>query len=212
MTRVGVLGGSFDPPHAGHLMIASEAMSRVGLDAVLFIPAGEQWMKQGQVIAPATHRLAMGRLAAASLQGSRVSDVEVTRPGPSYTVDTMRLLRNRYDADTEIFFILGEDALADLPQWSRPQELVALCTLIAMPREGGLDRPNLDALESAVPGLTKRLIILEQAPRLDLSSSKVRQMIADGESLRGAVPNAVVKYIEAHRLYVQGAAVTPPGS
>ena len=185
-------------------MIASEAMSRVGLDAVLFVPAGEQWLKQGQVtlsLAPATHRLAMGRLAAASLQGSHVSDVEVTRPGPSYTVDTMRLLRDRYGADTELFFILGEDALADLPRWSRPQELVVLCTLIAMPREGGSDRPDLDALENAVPGLKKRLIILDQAPRMDLSSSKVRQMIADGESLSCAVPNAVVKYIEAHRLY-----------
>ena len=201
MTRVGVLGGSFDPPHAGHLMIAEEAMRRVGLDAVLFVPAGEQWLKEGQVVAPATHRLAMARLAAASCEGSQVSDVEVRRPGPSYTVDTLQLLRDRYGADIELFFILGEDALADVPRWSRPQELAALCTLIAMPREDRSSRPNLEAVYGAVPGLKDRVIVLEQAPRMDLSSSEVRRMIADGESLRCAVPNAVMKYIDAHRLY-----------
>ena len=145
MSRVGVLGGSFDPPHAGHLMIAQEAGERVGLDRVLFVPAGEQWLKEGQDVAPAAHRLAMTHLLVGAEATFAVSDVEVTRPGPSYTVDTLRILREESPPDTEFFFILGEDAVADLPRWYRPQELVSLCEFIAMPRmsgDSGTPRPD----------------------------------------------------------------------
>ena len=201
MSRVGILGGSFDPPHAGHLMIAREAMKRVGLDRVLFIPAGEQWLKEGQVVAPATHRLAMAHLLVGSTPHFSVSDMEITRPGPTYTVDTLRALRETSPPDTEYFFILGEDSVADLPRWHNPQELVTLCRFIAMPRAGAEGRPDLTAAYDAIPGLREKVTVLDDAPRLDVSSSSVRSMVKAGEDLSGLVPDNIVKYFTAHQLY-----------
>ena len=204
MTRIGILGGSFDPPHAGHLMIAREAKERADLDTVLFIPAGEQWLKEGQDVAPATHRLAMTHLLVGSTPAFVVSDMEVGRPGPTYTVDTLRELREDSLPDTEYLFILGEDSVADLPRWHNSQELVTLCRFIAMPRVGGTGRPNLSAAYDAIPGLREKVTILEAAPRMDVSSSSVREMVESGDDLRGVVPDNIVKYITAHRLYGVG--------
>ena len=161
---------------------------------------------------PATHRLAMTHLLVGAEATFAVSDVEVTRPGPSYTVDTLRILREKSPPDTEFFFILGEDAVADLPRWHRPQELVTLCEFIAMPRMSQAGRPDLTAAYAAIPGLRERVNILEDAPRMDISSSGVRQLLASGSDLSGVVPDPVVKYITAHRLYGQGAAATPQAS
>lgn len=212
MSRVGILGGSFDPPHAGHLMIAQEARERVGLDAVLFIPAGEQWLKEGQDVAPASHRLAMTHLLIGSTASFVVSDMEVTRPGPTYTVDTLRELRESSPPDTEYYFILGEDSVADFPRWHKPEELVTLCRFIAMPRAGGAGRPDLTTAYNAIPGLRERVSVLEDAPRMDVSSSSVRQMLGTGANLRGVVPDAVVKYIAAHRVYRPGGQAILPAS
>ena len=209
MTRVGILGGSFDPPHAGHLMIAREAKERVGLDTVLFVPAGEQWLKEGQDVAPATHRLAMTHLLIGSTVAFTVSDMEVTRPGPTYTVDTLRELHENAPPDTEYCFILGEDSVADLPRWHNPQDLVTLCRFIAMPRAGAEGRPDLSAAYAAIPGLQEKLTVLEDAPRMDVSSSSVRRMVESGDDVRGIVPNNIVKYITAHRLYGRGAPASP---
>lgn len=201
VSRIGILGGSFDPPHAGHLMIAREAQQRVGLDRVLFIPAGEQWLKEGQDVAPASHRLAMTHLLVGSTADFAVSDMEVTRPGPTYTVDTLRDLCENSPPETEYHFILGEDSVADLPRWHNPQELVILCRFIAMPRVDGAGRPDLAAAYGAIPGLREKVTILEEAPRMDVSSSSVRDMLRSGANLRGVVPEAVLKYIAAHRIY-----------
>ncbi len=201
MSRVGILGGSFDPPHAGHLMIAREAKDRVGLDSVLFIPAGEQWLKEGQDVAPAIDRLAMTHLLISSDPDFVVSDMEVTRPGPTYTVETLRELRENLSSDREHYFILGEDSVADLPRWHNPQELVPLCRFIAMPRVDGAGRPDLTAAYNAIPGLRERVTVLEDAPRMDVSSSSIRDMLETGANLRGVVPETVLKYITAHRLY-----------
>lgn len=201
MSRVGILGGSFDPPHAGHLMIAREAMERAGLDSVLFIPAGEQWLKEGQDVAPADHRLAMTRLLIGSDAAFAVSDMEITRPGPTYTVDTLRELRETSPPGTEYYFILGEDSVADLPRWHNPQELVTLCRFIAMPRAGAEGRPDLTAACDAVPGLRERVTVLEDAPRMDVSSSSVRSMVKAGEDLSGLVPEQIVDYLTKHGLY-----------
>lgn len=201
VSRVGILGGSFDPPHAGHLMIAREARERVGLDRVLFIPAGEQWLKEGQDVAPAAHRLAMTRLLIGSTAGFVVSDMEVTRPGPTYTVDTLRELRETSPPGTEYFFILGEDSVADLPRWHEPQDLVTLCRFIAMPRADGAGRPDLTAAYDAIPGLREKVTVLEDAPRMDVSSSSVRSMVRAGEDLSGLVPDEIVDYLNLHGLY-----------
>ncbi len=206
MTRVGILGGSFDPPHAGHLMIAREAKERADLDTVLFIPASEQWLKEGQDVAPATHRLAMTHLLVGSTPSFAVSDMEVTRLGPTYTVDTLRELREDSLPDMEYLFILGEDSVADLPRWHNSQELVTLCRFIAMPRVDGVGRPDLSAAYAAIPGLREKVTILEDAPRMDVSSSSVRKMLETGEDLSGIVPDNIVKYITAHRLYGVGGA------
>ncbi|MCY4575298.1 MAG: nicotinate-nucleotide adenylyltransferase [Chloroflexi bacterium] len=206
VTRIGILGGSFDPPHAGHLMIAREAKERADLDTVLFIPAGEQWLKEGQDVAPATHRLAMTHLLVGSTPAFGVSDMEVTRPGPTYTVDTLQELRQDSPPGTEYFFILGEDSVADLTLWHNPQELVTLCRFIAMPRVDGTGRPDLTAAYDAIPGLRENVTILEDAPRMDVSSSSVRRMVESGDDLRGIVPDYIVKYITAHRLYGVGGA------
>ena len=212
VSRVGILGGSFDPPHAGHLMIAREAQERVGLDSVLFIPAGEQWLKEGQDVAPAMDRLAMTHLLIGSTADFTVSDMEITRPGPTYTVDTLRELRETSPPDTEYYFILGEDSVADLPRWHNPQELVTLYRFIAMPRVSGAGRPDLTAAYDAIPGLRERVTVLDDAPRMDVSSSSIREMLETGADLRGIVPDAVEKYIAAHRLYKQGVQATPPAS
>ncbi len=201
MSRVGILGGSFDPPHAGHLMIAREAMERAGLDSVLFIPAGEQWLKEGQDVAPATHRLAMTRLLIGSDAAFAVSDMEITRPGPTYTVDTLRELRETSPPGTEYYFILGEDSVADLPRWHNPQELVTLCRFIAMPRANAEGRPDLTAAYDAVPGLRERVTVLEDAPRMDVSSSCVRSMVKAGKDLSGLVPEQIVDYLTKYGLY-----------
>ncbi len=201
VSRVGILGGSFDPPHVGHLMIAREAQQRVGLDRVLFIPAGEQWLKEGREVAPGMDRLAMTHLLVGSTADFVVSDMEVTRPGPTYTVDTLRELLENAPADTEYYFILGEDSVADLPRWHNPQELVTLCRFIAMPRAGDEGRPDLTPAYDAIPGLRERVTVLEDAPRMDVSSSSIRDTLRSGANLRGVVPEAVAKYIAAHRVY-----------
>ena len=205
MSRVGILGGSLDPPHVGHLVIAHEAKERVGLDTVLFVPAGEQWLKEGQAVAPATHRLAMTHLLVGATPEFSVSDMEITRPRPTYTVDTLRALREDAPLDTEYFFILGEDAVADLPRWHNPQELVTLCRFIAMPRAAAGGRPDLTPAYAAVPGLREKVTVLDDAPRIDVSSSSVRRMIERGEDLKsvlnGVLPDYIVKYLTAHQLY-----------
>lgn len=205
--RVGVLGGSFDPVHVGHLMIAEEARGRLSLDKVLFVPAGLQWMKEGRQAASAADRLEMVRRALAGNPAFEASDIEVTRPGPSYTVDTLEVLRRQWGPDTEIFFILGWDALAEVHRWHRPQDLLRLCHLVGMPRiDGPLD---LEALEAELPGLRGRLILLDTAPRFEISSTDLRGRLARGEGARYLVPEAALEYIRARGLY---RATAPPGS
>jgi nicotinate-nucleotide adenylyltransferase len=208
LVRIGVLGGSFDPIHIGHLVIAEEARLRLSLDTVLFVPTGFQWMKEGRQTAPGAERIEMVRLATASNAAFEVSDVEVSRPGPSYTVDTLSILRRQRGPEAELFFILGQDALADLPRWSRPEQLLQLCTLVAMPR---VDSPPVDlaGLERQLPGLRDRLVLLEDAPRLEVSSSALRARIARNESVRYLVPDAVAEYIARRGLY---GATAPRGS
>ena len=200
MTRIGVLGGSFDPPHVGHLAIAEEARLRLSLDRIVFVPAGLQWMKVGRDVASGEDRIQMVRLATASNAAFQVSDLEVTRPGPSYTVDTLTRLRQQEGADTDFTFILGQDAMADLLEWSRPEELIALCTLAVMPRVDAAPL-DLEGMERHLPGLRDRVVMLDEAPRLEISSSTLRARLGRGESVRYLVPDAVADYIEERGLY-----------
>ncbi|MEK7847837.1 MAG: nicotinate-nucleotide adenylyltransferase [Chloroflexota bacterium] len=193
---VGILGGTFDPVHIGHLIIAQEVALELGLELVYFIPVGQPPLKQGAVT-PAAHRLEMLRLALAGNGGFSLSTLEVARPGPSYTVDTLRALKGA--ESRELVFILGWDALSGLPGWHRPQELLALCRIAAVPRPGA-PVPDLDGLEKALPGLRGRLHLLT-GPLVSISASEIRRRVGRGLPVRYLLPPGVEDYIREQGLY-----------
>ncbi len=195
--KAGVLGGTFDPIHTAHLVMAEEVRVRLKLDEILFVPAGEPWLKTDQFISPAAHRVQMVRLAIKGRPHFKLSTVEVERAGPSYTVDTIAELRQQLG--DEIFFILGWDSLSSLPQWREPSRLIKMCCLVAVPRPG-YPAPNLPALESLIPGISERLVMMDK-PEIDISSSEIRERVARGLPIRHLVPEAVERYIKQHKLY-----------
>jgi nicotinate-nucleotide adenylyltransferase len=195
--NVGVLGGTFDPIHIGHLVIAEEARTKLGLSEVLFVPAGQPWLKQDRDITPAVHRVEMVRRAIADNPQFKLCTLEVDRPGPSYTVDTLTMLQNQLGSKASLFFILGRDTLAELPLWKEPQEVMQLCKLVVPPRIGARD---LRHLEKAIPGLLDKVIQLDM-PVIGISSSEIRQRIARGLPIRYLVPPEVEEYITEQRIY-----------
>jgi nicotinate-nucleotide adenylyltransferase len=199
--KVGVLGGTFDPIHRGHLMMAEEARRELGLARVLLVTAGRPMSKTGRRVTAAGHRLAMVRLAAAGREWLEVSTLEVRRPGPSYTVDTIAALKDKEGRDDEIFFILGWDSLAQLPTWHEPARLVGLCRLAAVPRPGQ-PRPDLEALEKVIPGISGRVLFMDK-PCVDISASAIRETAGRGEPIGHLVPENVAAYIKEHGLYVK---------
>lgn len=196
---IGLLGGTFDPVHLGHLRLAEEAREQLGLDRVLFLPAPRPWRKARRTITPVAQRLAMVRLAVAGNPHFAVSTLELERAGPTYTADTLEALHAELGAGVTLHFILGADALRDLPNWSRPERIVALTRLAVAERRRGALR-DLATLEARVPGLT---IALERVamPLLAISSTDLRRRAAAGRSLRYLAPDAVAAYIAEHRLY-----------
>ncbi|HUY79481.1 MAG TPA: nicotinate-nucleotide adenylyltransferase [Ktedonobacterales bacterium] len=203
--RFGVLGGTFDPPHIGHLALAQEVYARRALDRVWFLPTGSPPHKQGQPISPAQQRRAMVERAIMGDERFALCDVELERPGPSYTVDTLRQLRAEWGAETHICFIVGWDMLAFLPQWhDAPGVLAALDQLAAVHRPGFVEedeaQPQLERLEAQLPGLRAKLTLLP-APQFDVSSSDLRERVAAGLPIRYLVPDAVRAYIAEQALY-----------
>ena len=198
--KIGVFGGTFDPVHNGHLMMAEEARVQLDLARVLFVPAGQPWLKEDRDITPAEHRVRMVRLAIADNPYFSLSRLEVDREGPSYTVDTIAGLKAQGKDDDELFFILGWDSLNDLPRWREPERLVTLCRLVAIPRPG-CQPPDLEALSAVIPGLAQRVILLDK-PVVDISASDIRRRVAGGEPIDNLVPAPVAEYIKANRLYL----------
>ena len=199
--KLGVLGGTFDPPHVGHVSLAEVAIQHLGLDKLLFVPAGDPWRKADQEITAGEHRLEMTRLAVDSLPRMDVSTLELDRPGPSYTVDTLGELLARYGPDTELYFVMGQDALLDMPNWKEPHRIVALAWLAVALRSPGRDFDFTD-LEAAIPGISRRLVILPMS-FVDVSGTAIREWARQGVSLDGLVPSAVESYIKNHALYTQ---------
>jgi nicotinate-nucleotide adenylyltransferase len=197
--KLGVLGGTFDPPHVGHVALAEVAIEYLGLDKLLLVPAGDPWRKAGQPISPAEHRLAMVRLVADSVPKCEVSTLELERPGPSYTVDTLGELLALHGPQTELFFVLGEDALLDMPNWKEPHRIVALAWLAVALRSPGREL-DLTELEAAIPGVSRRLLALPMS-FVDVSATAIREWARRGVSLDGLVPPPVEVYIKEHRLY-----------
>ena len=198
--NIGVMGGTFDPVHNGHLIVAEEAKAQLNLNEVLFIPAGQPWLKADRTITPAEHRLNMLRLALADRPYFKISEMEVRRLGPTYTIDTITELRAQLDDKDELFFILGQDSLMQLPQWHDAPKLIELCYLVAAPRPD-VKKPDLKALETEIPGISQRVMLMNR-PLVDISATNIRERVARGLSVRHLVPEPVNRYIKEHGLYL----------
>ena len=195
--RIGLLGGSFDPIHNAHLQLAQSACSELALDAVWFIPAGQPWQRDPLAASP-QQRWDMVNLAIAGRTGLRACDIEIKRQGPSYTIDTVRELRAAHP-DAAFTFILGADQLRNLPTWNGWEDIVSEVDLAAARRPGYDDKapPQLVEALAASGHLLHRLSM----PEIDLSATRIRRHLAQGESLAGLAPAAVAHYIDQHRLY-----------
>ena len=187
--RIGILGGTFDPPHIGHLLAATDAYDALGLDQVLFVPAAAQPLKPATV-APAADRLAMVERLVAGDSRFAAEPIEIERGGLSYTVDTLRALRDRFKSDhaLALFLLLGADAAATLPQWREPGAVASLAEVVVLQRAGAAGNPA-----APVRAIDTR--------RVDVSSTEVRARVRAGKSIRGFVPEPVAAYIEGRRLY-----------
>ncbi len=196
--RIGVLGGTFDPVHVGHLIIAQEVAHRLHLTDVLFIPARVSPFKREADAAPAEDRAAMLELALAEEPRFRLSRVDLERPAPSYTVDTLRVLRDCLGADVELSFILGADALATFAEWRAPEEILRMARLACVTRPG--TPLDLAAVRTALPSIEGRVDLVESIS-VGISSTDVRQRVAEGAPIRFHVPSPVERYIRLRGLY-----------
>jgi len=184
--RLGLFGGTFDPPHIGHLIVAQDVVEALGLDRLLFVPAGLPPHKADTVVSPAPLRLEMVRSIIVDNETFGVSEVELGRGGPSYTVDTLRHYRDLHPT-AEIFFLIGADQAAALDTWQEPDRVAALATLVVMARDGA---------SVPVGGFASVPVT-----RVDVSATEVRQRVLDGRSIRYLVPESVRKIIDRNRLY-----------
>ncbi len=187
------MGGTFDPVHHGHLSAANEVAHLSALDEVVFVPTGQPWQKTHREVSPAEDRYLMTVVATASNPRFSVSRTDVDRPGPTYTVDTLRDLRTAYGPDVELFFITGADALSQILGWHAAQDLFAMAHFV------GVSRPGYDRVDlSRFPAGTVTLV---EVPALAISSSDCRERVRQGLPVWYLVPDGVVQYIEKRRLY-----------
>lgn len=197
LPRLGVLGGTFDPPHIGHLILAQVARDTLNLERVLFVPAAQPPHKQDQGVTPPLHRFAMLQRAIQGNPHFEISRVDMDRQGPHYTSDTLSILRAQ-NRGYELFFLMGADSLSELMTWRAPEWIIAQATLAVMRRP---NVPlNLDALEARLPGVRQRVVLVE-APLIEIAASTLRETVRRGHSIRYQVPDAVLEYINQQRLY-----------
>jgi nicotinate-nucleotide adenylyltransferase len=197
-TRVGILGGTFDPVHMGHLILAEEARDQLDLSVIHFVPAGDPPHKRDRRLAPVEDRLRMIELAIAGNAQFQASRADADRPGPHYTIDMVRAFQGRLPAGGELYFLMGYDSLAELPTWYQPDQLIATCRLVALTRYNvPLDWSRLEA---SLPGISKRVTLLDM-PELEISSHQIQQRVRAGRSIRYLVPEHVCGYIKDRGLY-----------
>ncbi len=207
---IGVFGGTFDPPHLGHLAAAQEACDVVGLERVLFVPTGRNPLKRLAPVSAAEHRLAMTALAIQQNCHFAVSDADLGRDRASYTVDLLARLRAELEVVEELAFVVGMDVLHELHRWRHPRRVLELARLIAIARPGqGV--VAMDELEARLPGAGARVTIVH-TPGVAISSTELRARFAEGRSVRYLVPDAVIAYIHKHGLYLQSAVAEPDPS
>ena len=197
MSRIGVFGGSFDPPHYGHLALAETARVQLHLDCVLFVPAGKPPHKQAHTLSAPEHRVAMVQAAIADNAAFALSRVDVDRPGPHYTADMLGALQSQHSADVAWFMLMGEDSFRDLPQWYRPADILHTATLVVMPRR---ERDADVAPIAHLAQLDARLVWLDISP-VHLSATALRRRVRLGLPLRYLVPPGVAAYIHKLALY-----------
>ncbi len=181
--------------------MVEEVKAWVNLAGIIFVPAGQPCLKAEGPFAVAEHRIEMVRLAIDGRNHYELSTMEVERPGPSYMVDTIAEVQNRLETGDKLFLILGWDNLAELPQWQEPSQLITMCSLVAVSRPG-YSRPNLKKLEAKIPGLSKRVEVMDRV-KVDISASVIRDRVAQGLSIRHLVPDRVNEYIKQNRLYIR---------
>jgi len=192
MTRkVGIMGGTFDPIHHGHLVAASEVAALFGLDEVVFVPTGEPWQKTGRRVSPAEHRYLMAVIATASNPRFWVSRVDIERSGPTYSVDTIRDVAAQRPGD-ELYFITGADALGQILSWKDAEQALRLAHFI------GVTRPGYELTDAHLP---TDAVTLVDVPAMAISSSAVRERVVKGQPVWYLVPDGVVQYINKHNLY-----------
>ena len=197
--RIGILGGTFDPPHVGHLWLAALAAEAVDLDRVLFMPASQPPHKPRRGMTKATDRLLMTRLAIEGDPQFELTAIELERPGPSYTVDSIAVLEQQYGDDARLFLIMAADSLAQVDTWRDPHRLLERTEWVVGPRPG-TPIPDAAALRERFGRDASRIHVLA-GPSLDVSSSEIRRRVAAGETIRYLVPRRVEELIAARRLY-----------
>jgi nicotinate-nucleotide adenylyltransferase len=195
-SRLGVMGGTFDPIHYGHLVTAEEALNQFGLDGVFFVPTGKPWMKAHGAVSPAEYRYLMTVIATSSNPLFRVSSMEVDRDGPTYTVDTLRGLKQELGTEVDLFFVTGADAVLEIVQWKEPGDLFELAHFIAATRPGY----DIAAFEAHAPNKHPGITVMN-VPALAISSTDIRTRVHQGRPIRYLVPEGVKSYIEKAELY-----------
>jgi len=201
--RIGLFGGTFDPPHHGHLLAASDAFEALALDRLIWIPAAEQPLKQGMQSASAADRLAMVRLLVGDDARFAVDPIEIERAGLSYTVETVEALRGRFPGD-ELVLLLGTDVLATFARWREPRRIASLARVAILHRAvngGAVEKAAVVGAVRAVTGDDLPAPVVLDTRRVDVSSTEIRERARDGRSLHGYVPDAVARYVREHALY-----------
>lgn len=193
------MGGTFDPIHLGHLVMAEEAKSQLDLEEVLFIPAGSPWMKANTEVSPAHHRLAMVKLATSEKPYFKVDAMEIERSGPTYTAETLQILRRAYGSGTQMFFIMGMDSARNFPQWKDPEKILALASLVLVTRPG-TPIVDISLLADGNNSESGRIRVLDNV-LVGISGKELRAKVAKRESIRDSVSDVVEKYIFEHTLY-----------
>ena len=196
--RLGIFGGTFDPPHLGHLILASEAAEKLRLDRVLWVITPDPPHKPTSIVSPLAMRLELLQAALQDEPLFEVSRVDLDRPGPQYAVDTLRLLAEQYPG-SPLYYLIGGDSLHDLPAWYAPERLIAFTAGIGVMRRPG-DRVNLERLEERLPGISAKLCFID-APLLEISSRDLRERIRSGRPARHFLPEAVWNLISKNRFY-----------
>ena len=196
--RLGIFGGTFDPPHVGHLILAAEARDQLDLDCTIWVLTPDPPHKRGQNISPLPQRLEMVELAVGEDEGFHLSHVDIDRPGPHYSLDTVKILNDQYP-ESELIYLMGGDSLQDLPNWHQPHEFLTLLDGIGVMRRPG-DDIDLSELLAALPELSEKLNFVT-APLLEISAQQIRRRVREQRAYRYYLLPGIYKYIQRERIY-----------